>query len=97
MAYDIFADGAFMADLLVQYVALTLTVFALQLVGSVTEPPQKGVRRQDQLERFSTKREHNQHTSVQYHIIHSSGSYYNLSSRISYTKRFEDKISLQKI
>jgi hypothetical protein len=29
---------------------------------SVTEPPQEGVRRQDQLERFSAKREHNQHT-----------------------------------
>jgi hypothetical protein len=28
----------------------------------VTEPPRKGVRRQDQLERFSMKREHNQHT-----------------------------------
>jgi hypothetical protein len=27
----------------------------------VTEPPQKGVRLQDQLERFSEKREHNQH------------------------------------
>jgi hypothetical protein len=52
----------------------------------VTEPPRKGVRHQDQLERFSTKREHNQHTSVQYHIIHSSRSYYNLGSRISYTK-----------
>jgi hypothetical protein len=29
---------------------------------TVTEPPRKGVRRQDQLERFSAKREHNQHT-----------------------------------
>jgi hypothetical protein len=28
----------------------------------VTEPPQEGVRRQDQLERFSVKQEHNQHT-----------------------------------
>jgi hypothetical protein len=30
--------------------------------NTVTEPPQGGVRRQDQLERFSAKREHNQHT-----------------------------------
>jgi hypothetical protein len=29
---------------------------------AVTEPPRKGVRRQDQFERFSAKREHNQHT-----------------------------------
>jgi hypothetical protein len=29
---------------------------------AVTEPPQEGVRRQDQLERFSTKRIHNKHT-----------------------------------
>jgi hypothetical protein len=29
---------------------------------AVTEPPRGGVRRQDQLERFSVKREHNQHT-----------------------------------
>jgi hypothetical protein len=28
----------------------------------VTEPPREGVRRQNQLERFSAKREHNQHT-----------------------------------
>jgi hypothetical protein len=28
----------------------------------VTEPPREGVRRQDQLERLSSKREHNQHT-----------------------------------
>jgi hypothetical protein len=28
----------------------------------VTEPPREGVRRQDQLERFSAKREYNQHT-----------------------------------
>jgi hypothetical protein len=32
------------------------------LVPTVTEPPRKGVRRQDQLERFLAKREHNQHT-----------------------------------
>jgi hypothetical protein len=30
--------------------------------ASVTEPPRKGVHCQDQLERFSAKREHNQHT-----------------------------------
>jgi hypothetical protein len=30
--------------------------------GTVTEPPWGGVHRQDQLERFSVKREHNQHT-----------------------------------
>jgi hypothetical protein len=30
---------------------------------TVTESPQGGVRRRDQLERFSAKREHNQHTS----------------------------------
>jgi hypothetical protein len=29
---------------------------------SMTEPPRGGVHRQDQLERFSVKREHNQHT-----------------------------------
>jgi hypothetical protein len=28
----------------------------------VTEPPRGGVRHQDQLERFSVKREHSQHT-----------------------------------
>jgi hypothetical protein len=60
-------------------------------VCNVTEPPREGVRRQDQLERFSVKREHNQHTIVQYHIIHSSKRYYNLGSRIRYTKRFEAK------
>jgi hypothetical protein len=32
------------------------------------------------------KREHNQHTDVQYHIINSSRSYYNLDSCISDTK-----------
>jgi hypothetical protein len=31
-------------------------------VVAVTEPPRGGVHRQDQLERFSVKREHNQHT-----------------------------------
>jgi hypothetical protein len=63
----------------------------------VTEPPRQGVRRQDQHERFSVKREHNQHTIVQYHIIHSSKHYYNLGSRIRYTKRFEAKITLQRL
>jgi hypothetical protein len=29
---------------------------------NVIEPPRGGVRHQDQLERFSVKREHNQHT-----------------------------------
>jgi hypothetical protein len=58
----------------------------LALISAMTEPPRKGVHCQDQLERFSVKRKHNQHTSVQYHIIHSSRSYYNLGSRISYTK-----------
>jgi hypothetical protein len=29
---------------------------------TVTEPPREGVCRQDQLERFLVKREHNQHT-----------------------------------
>jgi hypothetical protein len=67
------------------------------LVPTVTEPPRQGVRRQDQLERFSVKREHNQHTIVQYHIIHSSRSYYNLASRISYTKRFEAKITFERL
>jgi hypothetical protein len=28
----------------------------------VTEPPREGIRRQDQLERFSAKQEHNQDT-----------------------------------
>jgi hypothetical protein len=56
-----------------------------------------GVRRQDQLEQFSVKREHNQHTIVQYHIIHSSRSYYNIGSRISYTKKVEAKITLQRL
>jgi hypothetical protein len=36
---------------------------------SVIEPPQEGVHRQDQLEWFSAKREHNQHTKLQYHIL----------------------------
>jgi hypothetical protein len=31
-------------------------------VADVTEPPRGGVRRQDQLEQFLVKREHNQHT-----------------------------------
>jgi hypothetical protein len=30
--------------------------------NGVTEPPREGVHRKDQLERFSVKREHNQHT-----------------------------------
>jgi hypothetical protein len=55
----------------------------------------EGVRRQDQLERFSAKREHNQHIIVHYHIIHSSKSYYNLGSCIRYIKRVEAKITLQ--
>jgi hypothetical protein len=63
-------------------------------VTSVTEPPRKGFRRQDQLERFSAKREHNQHTSVQYHIIHSSRSYYNLGLCISCINEVEAKITL---
>jgi hypothetical protein len=58
---------------------------------------QEGVRRQDQLERFSAKREHNQHTIVHYHIIHLSKSYYNLVSRIRYIKRFKVKITLQRL
>jgi hypothetical protein len=33
MSYDIFSDGAFMADCLVRYVTLTLIVFILLLVG----------------------------------------------------------------
>jgi hypothetical protein len=67
------------------------------LVPTVIEPPREGVHRQDQLERFSAKREHNQHTIVQYHIIHSSKRYYNLGSCVSYTKRFEAKITLQRL
>jgi hypothetical protein len=63
----------------------------------VIEPPREGVRHQDQLERFSVKREHNQHIIVHYHIIHSSKSYYNLGSRIRYTKRFEAKTMLQRL
>jgi hypothetical protein len=39
------------------------------LVPTVTESPRGGVRRQDQLEQFSTKQEHNEHTKVQYHIL----------------------------
>jgi hypothetical protein len=57
----------------------------------------EGVRRQDQLERFSTKREHNQHIIVHYHIIHSSKSYYNIDSCIRYIKRFEAKTMLQRL
>jgi hypothetical protein len=30
--------------------------------GRVTEPPRGGVHRHDQLEQFSAKQEHNQHT-----------------------------------
>jgi hypothetical protein len=67
-------------------------------VLTVTDPsPRQGVRRQDQLERFSVKREHNQHIIVQYHIIHSSKRYYNLGLCIRYTKRFEAKIYASKI
>jgi hypothetical protein len=33
-----------------------------EFAESVTEPPRGGVRCQDQLERFSVKQEHNQHT-----------------------------------
>jgi hypothetical protein len=57
----------------------------------------EGVRRQDQLERFSAKREHNQHIIVHYYIIHSSKSYYNLGSCIRYIKRFEAKTTLQRL
>jgi hypothetical protein len=57
----------------------------------------EGVRRQDQLERLSTNREHNQHIIVHYHIIHLSKSYYNLGSCITYKKRFEDKTTLQRL
>jgi hypothetical protein len=63
----------------------------------MTEPPRQGVYRQDQLERFSVKREQNQHTIVQYHIIHLSKRYYNLGSLIRYTKRIEAKITLQRL
>jgi hypothetical protein len=34
----------------------------VEVLDTVTEPPREGVRRQDQLERFLTKQEHNQHT-----------------------------------
>jgi hypothetical protein len=37
-------------------------VSSLWYIKVVTEPPRKGVCRQDQLEQFSVKREHNQHT-----------------------------------
>jgi hypothetical protein len=57
----------------------------------------EGVRRQDQLERFSAKREHNQHIIVHYHIIHSSKSYYNLGSCIRYIKRFKVKTTLKRL
>jgi hypothetical protein len=57
----------------------------------------EGVRCQDQLERFSVKREHNQYIIVHYHIIHSSKSYYSLGSCIRYIKRFEAKTTLQRL
>jgi CO dehydrogenase/acetyl-CoA synthase beta subunit len=49
-------------------------------------PPGKGFVNQDQLERFSVKREHNQLTKVQCRIINSRRSYYNLGSRFKLTK-----------
>jgi hypothetical protein len=45
---------------------------------------EEGFIDRDQLEGFSVNREHNQHTYVQYHIINSSRTYYNLGSCISY-------------
>jgi hypothetical protein len=36
--------------------------YQLEATTSVTKPPRAGVHRRDQLERFSVKREHNQHT-----------------------------------
>jgi hypothetical protein len=57
----------------------------------------EGVRHQEQFERFSVKREHNQHIIVHYHIIHLSKSYYNLGSCIRYIKRFEAKTTLQRL
>jgi hypothetical protein len=46
---------------------------------------------QDQLERFSVKREHNQRTKVKYRIINSSRGYYNLGSRFKFTKGWSPK------
>jgi hypothetical protein len=40
------------------------TCWFLPEVDSVTEPPQKEFVDQDQLERFSVKQEHNQHTKA---------------------------------
>jgi hypothetical protein len=64
----------------------------------VIEPPHnEGYVNQDQLQRFSVKWEHNQHTiSIQYHILYSSKSYYILGSRIGLTKLTTQKV-LQKI
>jgi hypothetical protein len=65
--------------------------------GACDRTTSEGVRRQDQLERFSAKREHNQHIIVHYYIIHSSKSYYNLGSCIRYIKKFEAKTTLQRL
>jgi hypothetical protein len=64
----------------------------------VTEPPQnEGLIDQDQLERFSAKREYNQHTKAYNTILSLSRSYYTLGSRIKYTKEVWSQNSLQKI
>jgi hypothetical protein len=72
-------------------------VFGKSLMQRCDRTTSEGVRRQDQLERFSAKREHIQHIIVHYHIIHSSISYYNLGSCIRYIKRFEAKTTLQRL
>jgi hypothetical protein len=41
----------------------------ISLMRQCDRTTQEGVRRQDQLERFLVKWEHNQHTSVQHHIL----------------------------
>jgi hypothetical protein len=64
----------------------------------MTEPPQNEVFvDQDELERFTAKREHSQHTiSIQYHILCLSKSHYILGSHIGLTKVTTQKV-LQKI
>jgi hypothetical protein len=52
-------------------------------------PLGKGFVDQDQLERFSTKREHNQQTKVQCHIINFRRSYYNLGLRFKSLQKVE--------
>jgi hypothetical protein len=60
-----------------------------------TTSEMRGFIVQDQLEWFSTKWEHNQHTWVHYHILNSSIGYYTFGSYISLTKVWSPKDALK--